>query len=112
VRLMEEDMAQALLLYGFDIQNMHPKAVDDLAKNIAREAKNKITGSTTTFGYSEISLDQLENKITAIAQAIGQSKDIEDIDQTKMSRLENDNEIGLRNFMPTFSLRSNMFENV
>ncbi len=109
VRLIEEDMAQALSPYGFDIQNLHLKAVDDLAKKIAAEAKNKISVSTTIFGYSEIQLDQLESKINDIAQAVGLHKDM---DQPINSSLENDSEIGLKNFMPSFSLKANKFENV
>ena len=83
-------------------RDMHPKAVDALAKNIAFEVKNKITRSTTFFGYNETKLDQLETKIDDIAQAVTQYKDM---NQIRKSDLEGDREIGLKNFMPSFHLR-------
>ena len=106
-KLMEENLVQALLTHRFDIQNMHPKAVDNLARKIALEAKNKITGSTTFFGHSEIRLDQLENKIDEIAAAVSQYKDL---DQVRDIDLEDDNVIGLKNFIPSFNLRPKQIE--
>ena len=109
VRLMEEDMTQALMPYGFNVEDMHPKALDVLAKNIACEVKNKITRSTTFFGYNETQLDQLEHRIEDIAQAVAQYKDI---DQIGSSHVGKDSEIELREFIPTFNLSAKNYENV
>src|SRR5437016_1495135 len=85
---MEEDMAQALLPYGFmSVHDMHPKILDNLAKNIAFEVKNKITRSTTFFGYNETQLEQLEYRISDIAQAVAQ---YEDMNQIRNANVEDD----------------------
>lgn len=60
--------------YNIDVPNMPRSQQQALAQDVATEAKNKITSSTSCLGYSEITMDDLEQKIDVIAAAVAQNR--------------------------------------
>lgn len=56
---------------GMTFSDMGDNELEGLAKQVARSARNKITSSTTLFGYSIIKPDDLnDRKISEIVQDV------------------------------------------
>ncbi len=109
VAMIEDNLIPELKQHGYDTDTMQDYDLRELSKNIATIAKNKISHSTTFFGSTLITVDDLSQNIDTIVQGVLNG---DYMTLRKDSTLENDGEIGLKSFMPSFNLNAKEFENV
>ena len=99
VSVIENELIPELKRHGYDTDTMQDYDLRELAKNVAAVAKNKITHSTTFFGSSIITVDNLSQNINAIVQGVL------DGDYLNSSVNNSDTNIPLTPFMPSMNLR-------
>ncbi len=112
VMLIETDLIPELKQHGYETDVMEDKDLRKLAKNIATIAKNKITHSTTFFGSSLITVDDLSRNISSIVQGILEENISETTDDNYHLLEDDDANIPLKPYSPSFRLNNGGFDNV